>query len=103
MNSVILEPKYPILNTNDGYCIRTNFEGCVTTTPNGELISKGKILHNIIIEGKDSKKERGAECSICFIHYRYSSQTDVRLFKVLSYFIYLFIYLTSMAHRKKTR
>ena len=59
MNSVILEPKYPILNTNDGYCIRTNFEGCVTTTPNGELISKGKILRNIIIEGKDSKKERG--------------------------------------------
>ena len=59
MNSVILEPKYPILNTNDGYCIRTKFEGCVTTTPNGELISKGKILRNIIIEGKDSKKERG--------------------------------------------
>ena len=55
MNSVILEPKYPILNTNDGYCIRTNFEGCVTTTPNGEPISKGKIVRNNIIEGKDSK------------------------------------------------
>ena len=55
MNSVILEPKYPILNTNDGYCIRTNFEGCVTTTPNGEPISKGKIVRNNVIEGKDSK------------------------------------------------
>ena len=58
MNSVILEPKYPILNTNDGYCIRTNFEGCVTTTPSGEPISKGKILRIYVIDGKDSKKER---------------------------------------------
>ena len=91
MNSVILEPKYPILNTTDGYCIRTNFEGCVTTTPNGEPISKGKIVRNNIIKRKDTKNERG-ERSVCFIHYRYSSQTDVRLFKVLSYFVYLFIY-----------
>ena len=60
MNSVILEPKYPILNTNDGYCIRTNFEGCVTTTPNGEPISKGKIVRNNVIEGKDSKGGEGA-------------------------------------------
>jgi len=68
VNSVILEPKYPILNTNDGYCIRTNFEGCVTTTPNGEPISKGKIPRNIIIEGKESKKERRGAGALHFFH-----------------------------------
>lgn len=66
MNSVILEPKYPILNTNDGYCIRTNFEGCVTTTANGEPISKGKILRIYVIDGKDSKKERRSALFVSF-------------------------------------
>ena len=42
VQSVILEPKYPTFNTNDGYCIRANFKGCVTTTPDGELITKGE-------------------------------------------------------------
>ena len=44
VQSVSLQPKYPTLGTNDGYCLRTDFRGCVTTTTDGEVITEGQHL-----------------------------------------------------------
>ena len=41
LQSVSLEPKYPTFGTNDGYCLRTDFQGCITTTTVGEVLTEG--------------------------------------------------------------
>ena len=49
--SVILEPKYPTFGTSDGYCLRTELVGCITTTADGEQVTGGSY-YNVLFPGE---------------------------------------------------
>ncbi|KAL9959813.1 hypothetical protein ACROYT_G033169 [Oculina patagonica] len=58
VQSVSLQPKYPTLATNEGYCIRTDLEGCVTTTVDREQV----------IDGCSHRTKRGKCCVLPFLY-----------------------------------
>lgn len=58
VQSVSVQPKYATYGTNDGYCVRTEMMGCVTTTADGEQVT----------EGCSHKTARGKCCVFPFIY-----------------------------------
>lgn len=47
LRSLRFEPKYPTFNTGDGYCVRTELTGCVSTIQEGELVTEGQYKKDL--------------------------------------------------------